>query len=141
MRHEDRKQLLAAYAVALVAERESWARLHEPGLAEAQRCRTLAEWKQITAGLRALARQLRAAPATVLPAEPQAPGSSRADPRAAAPGKWEAEAAAVTATAPVAATAGTPRRPLPVHCLAASVRLLTALRAKLETAVPRLGPL
>lgn len=37
MRHEDRKQLLAAYAVALVAERESWARLHEPGLAEAQR--------------------------------------------------------------------------------------------------------
>ncbi|MHB1122890.1 MAG: hypothetical protein ACYC0T_09220 [Ramlibacter sp.] len=140
MRHDVRKKLLADYAVALVAERESWGRLHEPDLTEAERCRILGEWKQIAAGLKTLVRQLRDVPADPV-FEPERSRGDDADPvlpPEAADG-WElmADAAAVAG----AAVAPALRRPFHVQCLLASLRLMAMLRARLESAVPRLGPL
>lgn len=139
MRHA-RKQLLADYAVALVAERESWGRLHDPDLTEAERCRILAEWKQVAAGLKILVRQLREVPADSV-FEPAQSHCSDADslPRPQAADDWELIADPAPALA--ASNAAARRRPLPVHCLLASWRLVTMLRARLETAVPRLGSL
>lgn len=140
MRNDARKRLLADYAVALVAERESWGRLHEPDLTEAERCRILGEWKQVAAGLKTLARQLRDVPAdsALAPAR-----SLRADAGSAvaaeAADDWEFMADA--APAPDASSASAPRRPFHAHCLLTSLRLVAVLRARLETAVPRLGSL
>lgn len=139
MPNEVRKKLLADYAVALVAERESWGRLHEPDLTEAERCRVLGEWKQIAAALKILARQLREAPVASRPVASQtfqwsgAPSLLPAD----LVNEWETEAAA--APAPTASRATALRRPFYVHCLAASLRLTTACRARLQTLVPRPG--
>lgn len=139
MRHA-RKKLLADYAVALVAERESWGRLHDPDLTEAERCRILGEWKQVAAGLKILVRQLREVPADSV-FEPAQSHGTDADPlpQPEAADDWELMADA--AAAPGASKSAVRRRPLHVHCLLASWRLVTLLRARLETAVPRLGSL
>jgi hypothetical protein len=60
MPNEVRRKLLAEYAVALVAERESWERMREPQLGDAERCRSVGQWKQAAASVRTLARQVRA---------------------------------------------------------------------------------
>ena len=140
MRHDVRKKLLADYAVALVAERDSWGRLHDPDLTEAERCRILGEWKQVAAALKILVRQLREVPADSVfePARSQS-----TDPVSVLPPEtaddWELMAD--DAAAQGASDAPAQRRPFHVHCLLASWRLVTMLRARLETAVPRLGSL
>lgn len=133
MRNDVRKKLLADYAVALVAERESWGRLQEPDLTEAERCRILGEWKHIAADLKTLVRQLRDLPAVAVSVAPQLPHRPGADALVApAPAdEWEF----------TEGTAAAPRRPFPVQCLLASLRLMAAWRARLETAAPRLGSL
>lgn len=133
MRNDARKKLLADYAVALVAERESWARLHEPDLTEAERCRILGEWKQVAAGLKTLVRQLRDLPVVAVAVAQQSSGTTDAAhlPREPAD-EWDFIEAAVPAPDPR-------RRPFHVHWLLASLRLMATLRARLETAVPRLG--
>lgn len=141
MRNEVRKKLLSDYAVALVAERESWARLQEPDLTEAQRCRILGEWKQIAAGLKILVRQLREAPeacVTLAPQTPRATGTGTLLHPDPAP---ERDGEAGAAPAATATQASARRRPFYVHCLAASLRLTTACRARLQTFVPRPGSL
>lgn len=141
MPNEVRKKLLADYAVALVAERESWGRLHEPDLTEAERCRILGEWKQVSAGLKKLVRQLRDLPVAAVPLAP--PSSPSMDAAARLSGElaeeWDATEDATAAPGPSEATAL--RRPLHVFCLVASSRLIAMLRARLETTVPRLGSL
>ena len=141
MRHDVRKKLLADYAVALVAERESWGRLHDPELTEAERCRVLGEWKQIAAALKILARQLREAPVASRPVALQTAQWSGAPTLRPADlvNEWKAEVPA--APAPTASRATALRRPFYVHCLAASLRLTTACRSRLQTLVPRLGSL
>lgn len=140
MRNDVRKKLLADYAVALVAERESWRRLHEPHLTEAERCRILGEWKQIAAGLKTLVRQLRDVPAVSVsdPPRSQGPHADSVLPPEPAD-EWEVMADGVAA--PPASIAPALRRRFHVHCLLASLRLMTTLRARLESAVPRLGSL
>jgi hypothetical protein len=59
MNNEVRRKLLAEYAVALVAERESWERSREPQLGDAERCRSIGQWKENAARLKMLARQVR----------------------------------------------------------------------------------
>ncbi|HEY0884142.1 MAG TPA: hypothetical protein VGE20_02605 [Ramlibacter sp.] len=132
--------MLADYAVALVAERESWGRLHEPDLTEAERCRILGEWKQVSAGLKTLVRQLRDVPADSIfePARSHCTDAGSDLPPEAAD-DWEVMADA--APVPGASAAAARRRPFHVHCLLASLRLVTTLRARLGSAVPRLGPL
>lgn len=140
MRNDVRKKLLADYAVALVAERESWGRLHEPDLTEAERCRILGEWKQVAAALKILVRQLREAPAdAVFEPAPSHRTDAGSVPPPEAPNDWELMADA--APAPGASNAAARRRPFHVQCLLASLRLVTMLRARLGTAVPRLGSL
>lgn len=140
MPNEVRKKLLADYAVALVAERESWGRLHEPDLTEAERCRILGEWKQVSAGLKTLVRQLRDLPVAAVPVA--TPSSQSMDAAARLSGElaqeWDAMGDATAAPGPEAAAL---RRPLHVLCLVASSRLIAMLRARLETTVPRLGSL
>ena len=85
MRNEIRRKLLIEYAVALVAERDSWERLSDPELTEAQRCRLFGEWKQTAATLKQLGRRLRdaePAPAFALqePAPPAASSNADAPP-------------------------------------------------------------
>jgi hypothetical protein len=140
MRNDVRKKLLADYAVALVAERESWGRLHEPDLTEAERCRILGEWKQVAAALKILVRQLREVPADSIfePARSHRTDAGSVLPPEAAD-DWELMADAPAA--PDAPKAAARRRPFHVHCLLASLRLVTALRARLGTSVPRLGSL
>lgn len=140
MRNDLRKKLLADYAVALVAERESWARLHEPELTEAERCRILGEWKQVAAGLKTLVRQLRDVPAVAVPDPSRSECPDAGSVLPPEPGEeWDFMADAVAA--PTATMEPALRRPFHVHCLVASLRLMTTLRARLATAVPRLGSL
>lgn len=141
MRHDVRKKLLADYAVALVAERESWARLQDPDLTEAQRCRTLGEWKQIAAGLKTLVRQLRDAPIACVPVAPGTSPSGEGDSHPGAESADEREAVADAVAVPVISKAPARRRPFHVHCLVASLRLMKGWRARLEPAAPRLGSL
>lgn len=140
MRNDVRKKLLADYAVALVAERESWGRLHEPDLTEAERCRILGEWKQVAAALKTLVRQLRDVPpdAVFEPARSHGTDAGSVVPAEAAD-DWELMPDAAAPSG--ASTAAARRRPFHVHCLLASLRLVTAMRARLGTAGPRLGSL
>lgn len=135
MRNDDRKKLLADYAVALVAERESWERLHESNLTESERCRILGEWKQVAAALKMLVRQLRDAPATPVFLESH-PAQSSDDgalvPNLPAHAQFELPAVHPPATDGL-------RRPFHVPCLGAALRLVTVLRTRLGTAVPGLG--
>lgn len=140
MRNDVRKKLLADYAVALVAERESWGRLHEPDLTEGERCRILGEWKQVAAALKILVRQLRDVPADSV-FEPARSHSTDPDAALAPEVADEWELMADAPAAPGASNAAAERRPFLVQCLLASWRLVTLLRARLETAVPRLGSL
>lgn len=141
MRNDARKKLLADYAVALVAERESWGRLHEPDLTEAERCRILGEWKQVAAGLKTLVRQLRDLPVVAVAVAPQSSECRGADalPPWEPADEWELVEGA--APAPTASGPAARRRPFHVHCLLGSLRFMAALRTRLETAVPRPGSL
>lgn len=121
MQHEVRRKLLADYAVALVAERESWQRLYQPELNDAERCRSFGQWKERAARLKTLAAQVRdGAPDCMDHAHDAAPGPSGPE-----------EPPALTGIA------GDRRNPLPASWIMASSRLVTLLRARVEAAMPR----
>lgn len=127
MRNDDRKKLLADYAVALVAERESWARLHEPHLTEAERCRILGEWKQVAASLKTMVRELRAAPAAPVFLAPSARSSD--DGALVGPNPpAQPQVAPAAVDAPAIANANVLRRPSQVPGLLAVLRLITLWR-------------
>lgn len=136
MRNDHRKQLLADYAVALVAERELWERLQQPQLTESERCRTVGEWKHIAATLKTLVRQLRDAPAAPVF---QPPCSAR--PAGEAIVVPHPEAAPAAAQAPAAVGADAVRLRFPVPSLVATLRLVSWWRARLGAALPSLGSL
>lgn len=115
MRNEVRRKLLIEYAVALVAERESWERLRDPGLTEAERCRLFGEWKRTASGLKQLVRRLRdAEPVHLSESEDTAHAAESSD------------------------EASLPRR-FHVPWVAARLRLVVRWCARLETAMPRAG--
>ena len=65
---DERKKLLAAYAVALVEERASWERLSDPQLSELDHFNSYARWKPAAARLKMLRVELRdTAPQPVTP--------------------------------------------------------------------------
>ncbi len=121
MRDEVRRKLLAEYAVALVTERESWEHLRDSPLTEAQRCATLAQWKQTAARLKLLAAQLRASSPCVPDAAPAA-----AVPLHAVPDQPRRSVAVPAATR---ARARRRVQPLQTFLLAGATRLAAEWRA------------
>ena len=135
MRNELRRKLLTEYAVALVAERESWERLRDPELTEVERCRMFGQWKQSAACLKEHARWLREAePPAVFRSQDAAPTANEDSLYLdKAPAKRE-DVVAVVALSPAMPRL---RRPFDVRWLAGSLRLITLLSARFQAAMPR----